>query len=181
LVGSQPTWADYYVKAIRHTLGSKPHGGDEAWPPRSHHSNRRRRAHRGAELEEQVTELLEQRAAISEVLHGTASSPHELQPVFDAILVSTTRLCRAVAGAFRLCEDTGLRLVARKGAPELLQRWSAPTLVEYSSGYGFLAAAWPPRFPGLCPWLAMCGARGYPRESVCAAVWFERQQCASMQ
>jgi signal transduction histidine kinase len=103
-----------------------------------------------AELQEEVTELLGQRAAISEVLHAIASSPHELQPVFDAILVSATRLCRAVAGAFRICEDKGLRLVAWKGAPEVLQRWSPPTLLEYSSGLGLLYAnKWPIHFPDL--------------------------------
>jgi hypothetical protein len=93
-----------------------------------------------AELQEQVTELLEQRAAISEVLHAIASSPHELQPVFDAILVSATRLCRAVTGGFRLREDKGFRLVALKGASEALQRRSPPTLLENSSVLGLLAA-----------------------------------------
>jgi signal transduction histidine kinase len=93
-----------------------------------------------AELQEEVTELLEQRAAISEVLHTIASSPHELQPVFDAILVSATRLCRAVWGSFRLREDKGFRLVARQGASEVLQRWSPPTLIEYGSGVGLLYA-----------------------------------------
>ena len=92
------------------------------------------------ELEEQVTELLEQRAAISEVLHAIASSPHELQPVFDAILVNATRLCKAVLGAFRLCEDKGFHLVALKATPELLQRWSPPALFEYGSGFGLLYA-----------------------------------------
>jgi signal transduction histidine kinase len=93
-----------------------------------------------AELEERVTELLEERAAISEVLHAIAGSPHELQPIFDAILVNATRLCLADSGSFRLCEDKGLRLVALKGAPELFQPWSPPTLLEYTSGYGLLAA-----------------------------------------
>ena len=92
------------------------------------------------ELQEQVTELLEQRAAISEVLHAIARSPHELQPVCDAILVNATRLCKAVLGAFRLCEDKGFRLVASKVTPELLQRWSPPTLFEYGSGFGLLCA-----------------------------------------
>lgn len=94
---------------------------------------------REAELAEQVTELLAQRAAISEVLHAIAGWPHELQPIFDAILVSATRLCRAVSGSFRLFEDKGLRLVAWKGA-ELLQQWPLPTLLDYSSGYGLPAA-----------------------------------------
>jgi len=93
-----------------------------------------------AELEERVTELLEERAAISEVLHAIAGSPHELQPIFDAILLNATRLCRADSGSFRLCEDTGFRLVALKGSPEHFQRWSPPALLEHTSGYGLLAA-----------------------------------------
>src|SRR5428012_1179 len=93
-----------------------------------------------AELEEQVTELLEQRTAISEVLQAIASSPHELQPVFDAILVNARRLCKAVRGTVRLCEAKGLRLVTQIAAPEVVQRLSRPTLVEYGSGFGLLAA-----------------------------------------
>jgi hypothetical protein len=103
-----------------------------------------------AELEEQVTELLEQRAAISEVLHATATSLHELQPVFDAIRAIATRLGRADGGSLRICEDKGLRLVAPKGAPEFFQRPSPPTLLEYSSGVGRLAANKSPiQFPDL--------------------------------
>jgi hypothetical protein len=35
------------------------------------------------ELQKQVTELAAQRAAISEVLRAIASSPHDLQPIFE--------------------------------------------------------------------------------------------------
>jgi hypothetical protein len=41
-----------------------------------------------SELQKQVTELAAQRAAISEVLRAIASSPHDLQPIFETILDS---------------------------------------------------------------------------------------------
>ena len=68
-----------------------------------------------SELQDRVTELIEQQTAISEVLRAIASSPHDLQPIFDAILDSATRLCRADAGTLRLSEESGLRLVAMRG------------------------------------------------------------------
>jgi hypothetical protein len=52
----------------------------------------------------------EQQTAISEVLRAIASSPHDLQPIFDAILDSAKRLCRADMGSLRLFEESGLRL-----------------------------------------------------------------------
>src|SRR6266849_940895 len=53
-----------------------------------------------SELQDRLTELIEQQTAISEVLRAIASSPHDLQPIFDAILDSATRLCRAEKGSF---------------------------------------------------------------------------------
>jgi C4-dicarboxylate-specific signal transduction histidine kinase len=70
-----------------------------------------------SELQDRVAELIEQQAAISEVLRSIASSPHDLQPIFDAILDSATRLCRADLGSLRLSEESGLRRVAVRGAP----------------------------------------------------------------
>jgi hypothetical protein len=75
-----------------------------------------------SEPQDRVTELVEQQAAISEVLRAIASSPHDLQPIFDAILDSATRLCRADRGSLRLSEERGLRLVAARGDPFLLIR-----------------------------------------------------------
>jgi signal transduction histidine kinase len=70
-----------------------------------------------SELQDRVTELIEQQTAISEVLRAIAGSPHDLQPIFDAILDSATRLCRAMFGAFVLFEEKGFRTVARRGPP----------------------------------------------------------------
>jgi signal transduction histidine kinase len=88
-----------------------------------------------SELQDRVTELIEQQTAISEVLRAIASSPHDLQPIFDAILDSATRLCRADAGSLRLSEEGGLRLVAVRGDPLLVSRGQSllPVLVEKGS------------------------------------------------
>ncbi|MGA7774526.1 MAG: ATP-binding protein, partial [Pseudolabrys sp.] len=88
-----------------------------------------------SELQDRVTELVEQQAAISEVLRAIASSPHDLQPIFDAILDSATRLCRADIGTLRLSEESGLRRVAVRGDPLLVSRAlsSIPVLAEKGS------------------------------------------------
>ena len=87
------------------------------------------------ELQDRVTELIEQQTAISEVLRAIANSPHDLQPIFDAILDSATRLCRADVGSLRLSEESGLRLVAVRGDPLLVsQLWSSfPVLAKKGS------------------------------------------------
>ncbi len=79
-----------------------------------------------SELQDRVTELIEQQTAISEVLRAIANSPHDLQPIFDAILDSATRLCRADVVTLRLSEESGLRLVAMRGDPLLVSHlWSS--------------------------------------------------------
>src|ERR1700675_3026050 len=86
-----------------------------------------------SEPQDRVTELIAQQTAISEVLRAIASSPHDLQPIFDAILDSATRLCRADIGTLRLSEEGGLRLVAVRGDDPLLVRLvssSFPVLAE---------------------------------------------------
>jgi signal transduction histidine kinase len=90
-----------------------------------------------------VTELIEQQTAISEVLRAIANSPHDLQPVFDAILDGATRLCRADIGSLRLSEECGLRRVAMRGDPLLVsQAWSSlPALAEKGSILGRLATS----------------------------------------
>src|ERR1700742_67447 len=75
-----------------------------------------------SELQDRVTELIEQQTAISEVLRAIANSPHDMQPIFDAIVDGATRLCQADIGSLRLSEESGLRLVAVRGDPVLVSR-----------------------------------------------------------
>jgi signal transduction histidine kinase len=93
--------------------------------------------------QDRLTELIEQHTATSEVLRAIANSPHDLQPILDAILDSATRLCRADVGSLRLSEESGLRLVAVRGDPLLVsQVWSSfPVLVEKGSFPSRLAAS----------------------------------------
>ncbi len=86
-----------------------------------------------SEPQDRVTELIEQQTAISEVLHAIASSPHDLQPIFDAILDSATRLCRADICSLRLFEESGLRRVALRGDPFLVSQSASPVLAEKGS------------------------------------------------
>jgi len=88
-----------------------------------------------SELEDRVTELIEQQTAVSDVLRAIANSPHDMQPIFDAILDSATRLCRAGIGVLRLSEEGGLRRVAMRGDPLFVeQAWSLfPELAETGS------------------------------------------------
>jgi signal transduction histidine kinase len=102
-----------------------------------------------SELEDRVTELIEQQAAISEVLRAIANSPHDLQPIFDAILDSATRLCRADMGSLRLFEESGLRLVAVRGDPLVVsQARSSFPVLDKGSFLGRLATS---RLPAHIP------------------------------
>jgi signal transduction histidine kinase len=114
-----------------------------------------------SELQDRVTELIEQQTAISEVLRAIASSPHDLQPIFDAILDSATRLCRADLGTLRLSEEGGLRRVAIRGDPLLVSqmRSSFPVLAEKGSILGrFATSGVPIHIPDLT---ALEGDRGH--------------------
>jgi len=95
-----------------------------------------------SELQDRVTELIEQQTAISEVLRAIASSPHDLQPIFDAILDGATRLCRADICSLRLCEESGLRRVAIRGdALSVSEASSFPVLAEMGSHLSRIAAS----------------------------------------
>src|SRR4029077_14887337 len=103
-----------------------------------------------SELQDRITELIEQQTAISEVLRAIASSPHDLQPIFDAILDSATRLCRADMCSLRLSEEGGLRRVAMRGDPLSVSQGlsSVPVLLEKGS---FLSRVATSRLPTHIP------------------------------
>src|SRR6478672_7807105 len=89
-------------------------------------------AHRGVGRH---SSLAEHRAAISEVLRAIASSPGNLQPVFNTILESATRICRADIGTLRLRQEEGFRLVALRGYPDVALETLPPPAVIANTGF----------------------------------------------
>jgi hypothetical protein len=65
---------------------------------------------------------MRRQTAISEVLRAIASSSHDLHPVFDAILDTTTYLCRADISCLHLSKESGLRCVAVRRNPLLVSQ-----------------------------------------------------------
>ena len=86
----------------------------------------------------ELTELLEQQTASSEVLQIISSSPGELDPVFQSILANGIRLCEANFGVLFRFADDGVRTAAMLGVPpafaEFWQR--GPHRVGPQSGLG---------------------------------------------
>ena len=66
-----------------------------------------------------LTELLEQQTATSEVLSIISSSPSELGPVFQTMLANATRLCDANFGTLNLHYDGGFPLAATHNVPDV--------------------------------------------------------------
>ena len=64
------------------------------------------------ELERRLAEALEERAALSEILRVISHSPTDLQPVFDAIVASSVRLCGAKFGGIFPFDGEMIRFAA---------------------------------------------------------------------
>src|SRR5262249_5605313 len=69
----------------------------------------------------ELRESLEQQTATSEVLQVISSRPGDLEPVFQAMLQNSVRICEAKLGQMFLCEHDAVRLVAQIGAPALAE------------------------------------------------------------
>src|SRR5262249_2128812 len=89
----------------------------------------------------ELTESLEQQTATSEVLSAISSSPGELEPVFQAMLVNAVRICDAKFGNLWLREASSFRVAATYGAPpEYREFFRREPLVEPhpESGLGLI-------------------------------------------
>ncbi|MGA8694706.1 MAG: GAF domain-containing protein, partial [Xanthobacteraceae bacterium] len=78
----------------------------------------------------ELSESLQQQTATSQVLSVISASPGALEPVFDAMLESAVRICRAKFGNMLLIEGDVFRTVALHGGPEAYaeERWRAPII-----------------------------------------------------
>ena len=74
-----------------------------------------------------LTEALQQQTASSDVLKVISGSPGELEPVFDAMLESATRICDATFGAMLLRDGDAYRRVALHNAPRKFLEYSNKT------------------------------------------------------
>jgi signal transduction histidine kinase len=80
----------------------------------------------------ELSETLQQQTATSEVLQVISSSPGELEPVFQAMLVNAMRLCEASHGVVWLREGDGFRSAALHGPwhQGFVEQWRSGTLVR---------------------------------------------------
>jgi GAF domain-containing protein len=82
------------------------------------------------ERNRQLTEALEQQTATSEILGVIASSPTELQPVFNTILANAIRLCEAQNGAVFRFDGEVFRAVAVNNVSSALQAYTERTPIQ---------------------------------------------------
>jgi two-component system, NtrC family, sensor kinase len=70
------------------------------------------------EANAQVTESLQQQTATGEILRVIASSPTDLQPVFDAIIRTAAHLCEASYGFLARYDGTSITIASHSGASD---------------------------------------------------------------
>ena len=66
---------------------------------------------------QELSELLQQQTATSDVLRVISSSPSELDPIFQTILANGARLCEANFGILALYDDRKFRVTAMNNGP----------------------------------------------------------------
>src|SRR6266700_6348461 len=92
----------------------------EAKPPVARKSSKNDAA-RVRDLEKRLAEALERQTATGEILGVISSSPTNVQPVFDTIASSATRLCDALYSlVFRFDGETITLVAADGSSPERL-------------------------------------------------------------
>jgi hypothetical protein len=69
------------------------------------------------QLQDDLSESLEQQTATSEVLKVISSSPGELEPVFETMLGNAVRVCGAKFGVMQLYDEGTFRTVAMHNVP----------------------------------------------------------------
>jgi signal transduction histidine kinase/HAMP domain-containing protein len=84
--------------------------------------------HKVEERTRELTESLEQQTATGEILSVISSSPTDVQPVFDAIVRSVTRLCGGLFSGLVRLEDGMIDMVAR-------HNFSAEAVEQFSTIY----------------------------------------------
>src|SRR5262245_48397246 len=98
--------------------GPKPAKSNEARPPGARKSSKddgarvRDLEKRLAEALQRLAEALEQQTATAEILRVISSSPTDIQPVFDAIVESSVKLCTAKFGVVFRFDGDMLNFVA---------------------------------------------------------------------
>src|SRR5262249_31870833 len=85
-------------------------------------------------LEHRLNEALEQQAATAEVLNVISSSPGQLEPVFQTILASATRICEAKFCTLYLRDGDSFRAAAFHNAPRAFIEARKDQLLQPSPG-----------------------------------------------
>src|SRR5262249_53415963 len=92
----------------------------------------------------ETKEALEQQTATSEILRVIASSPTDVQPIFDAIVANACRLCSGVFASAVKFDGELMHIMAHHGFwPEardmLLRTFPMPPTLETGGGRAILA------------------------------------------